>query len=313
MALNRFTISVAATMLIAGSTVGAQGKTLSFVTGDSGGSWYGIGAGLAEVFQKGGVKVSVEIGGGISNVVAVARGDSEIGMTNGFVVPMAKVGEPPFKEKISGVMGLAVFSVSVVQVPVLADSGIKSYQELKGQKYCLLPLSASSTIAFQKVLAAFGMSEDDTKFSRGNLGYCVQQMKDRKVIGTAAATAMPVGSYSELAASLPIRFLPIDAATFERVKANNPAFVPVTMPAGVYKGVEANVPTVGTQALLIGGKALSDDDAYKIVKSMAANLAQTRAVHSDMKGITAESMAAVAGLEMHPGAARYYREIGVLK
>jgi TRAP transporter TAXI family solute receptor len=293
--------------------VGAEAKTLSFVTGGAGGSWYGIGAGMAEVFQKGGVKVSVEIGGGMSNIVAVARGDSELGMTNGFAVPMAETGEPPFKDKVSGVMGLAVFMVSTVQVPVLADSGVKTYQDLKGKKYCLLPLSASSTIAFQKVLAAYGMSEDDTKFSRGNLGYCVNQIKDRKVIGTSAATAMPVGSYSELAASVPIRFLPVDDGAFERMKANNPAFVRVTMPAGVYKGMEQPVETVGTQALLIGGDALSDEEAYNIVKSMVENLDETRAIHAGMKGTSAESMAAVAGLKLHPGAERYYKEVGVLK
>lgn len=299
--------------LAVGNGAAADAKTLSFVTGGQGGSWYGIGAGLAEVFLKEGVKVSVEIGGGMSNIIAVARGDSEMGMTNGFAVPMAAKGEHPFKEPISGVTALGVFMVSTIQVPVLADSGVTSYPELKGKKFCLLPLSASSTIAFQKILAAYGMTEDDTSFSRGNLGYCVSQIKDRKVIGTSAATAMPVGSYSELAASVPIRFLGLDPAAFDRMKADNPAFVPVTMPAGVYKGMDKPIETAGTQAILIAGSTLSEDDGYKIVKSLVENLSDTRAIHSAMKATTAESMAGVAGLDLHPGAARYYKEIGAVK
>ncbi len=313
MVKKRWLAAVASAALVSGYAAGVDAKTLSFVTGGAGGSWYSIGAGLAEVFQKEGIKASVEIGGGMSNIVAVGRGDSEIGMTNGFAIPMAMAGEHPFKSKVTGVTALGVFMVSTVQVPVLVQSDVTSYKDLMGKKYCLLPLSASSTIAFQKVLAAYGMKEGDTRFSRGNLAYCVSQMKDRKVVGTAAATAMPVGSFSELAASLPVRFLGIDEAAYQRIRKINPAFVDATMPAGVYKGMTSDVRTVGTQSLIIAGNTLSEDEAYRIVKSMVVHLSATRAIHSAMKNATAESMAGVAGMDLHPGAVRYYKEIGVLK
>jgi uncharacterized protein len=313
MAKKRILAAAVSAVLVSGYAAGVDAKTLSFVTGGAGGSWYSIGAGLAEVFLKEGVKASVEIGGGMSNIVAVGRGDSEIGMTNGFAIPMAQAGEHPFKAKVNNVTGLAVFMVSTVQVPVLVQSGVTSYKDLMGKKYCLLPLSASSTVAFQKVLAAYSMKEGDTKFSRGNLAYCVSQMKDRKVVGTAAATAMPVGSFSELAASLPVRFLGIDEAAYQRIRKINPAFVNAIMPAGIYKGMKSDVRTVGTQSLIIGGDTLAEDEAYKIVKSLVTNLKATRAIHSAMKGATAEKMSGIAGMKIHPGAVRYYKEIGVLK
>ncbi|EKF20620.1 TAXI family TRAP transporter solute-binding subunit [Nitratireductor pacificus] len=291
----------------------ANAEPLSFVTGGQGGSWYGIGAGMADVFEKAGVDVSVEIGGGMSNIIAVGRGDSEIGMTNGFAVPMAAKGEAPFAEPVGGVKALGVFMLSIIQVPVLADSDVRGYEDLKGKKFCLLPLSASSTIAFQKVFAAFGMTEDDVDFSRGNLGYCVSQMKDRKVIGTSAATAMPVGSFSELAASVPVRFLDVDDAALKRIQDENPAFVRVSMPADVYRGVGETVATVGTQALLIANENLPEETAYTLVKAMAENLEETRGVHSGMEDLSVEGMAAVAGMELHPGALRYYREVGAVK
>lgn len=291
----------------------AQAETLSFATGGQGGSWYGIGAGLAEVLGKDGIDVSVEIGGGMSNIVSAATGDSPIAMTNGFAVPMAEKGEAPFPAPVSGVTALGVFMISTVQVPVLESSGITSFEQLRDADTCLLPLSASSTIAFQKILAGYDMTEEDTNLSRGNLGYCVDQMKDRKVIGTSAATAMPVGSFSELAASVPVRFLPVSDAAFDKIVADNPAFVRVTMPAGVYKGLDAPVETVGTQALLIAGSSLSEDAGYAIVKALVENVEEVRKIHSGMADMTAESLAAVAGLDLHPGAARYFREAGIIK
>lgn len=304
--------------LIAGATAlcmsnPAFSQQLSFVTGGQGGSWYGIGAGLADILAKEGIDASVEIGGGMSNIVSVSRGDSEIGMTNGFAVPMAAKGEAPFTEPTGGVMALGVFMLSTVQVPVLESSGVTSFEGLKGQDTCLLPLSASSTIAFQKVLAGYGMTEEDTRLSRGNLGYCVDQMKDRKAVGTSAATAMPVGSFSELAASVSVRFLPVSDTAFETIIADNPAFIRVTMPADVYKGVDEPVATVGTQALLIAGETLSEDAAYAIVKALHTHIEDVRKIHSGMADMTAESLAAVAGLELHPGALRYFKEIGAVK
>lgn len=291
----------------------AQADTLSFATGGQGGSWYGIGAGLAEVLGKEGVDVSVEIGGGMSNIVSVATGDSAIGMTNGFAVPMAEMGEAPFPAPVSGVTALGVFMISTVQVPVLESSGVATFEELKGKDTCLLPLSASSTIAFQKILAGYDMTEEDTNLSRGNLGYCVDQMKDRKVIATSAATAMPTGSFSELAASLPVRFLPVSDAAFDKIVADNPAFVRVTMPAGTYTGLDAPIETVGTQALLIAGPSLSEDDGYAIVKALVDHIGDVRKIHSGMADMTAESLANVAGLDLHPGAARYFREAGLIE
>lgn len=307
----RQTLMAGMAALCMGTTAAAE--ELSFVTGGQGGSWYGIGAGLAEVLSREGIDVSVEIGGGMSNIVAVSRGDSQIGMTNGFAVPMAAKGEEPFTEPTGGVTALGVFMLSIIQVPVLESSGITSYEELRGQDTCLLPLSASSTIAFQKVLAGYDMTEEDTRLSRGNLGYCVDQMKDRKVVATSGATAMPVGSFSELSASVPVKFLSVSDSAFEKIVAENGAFVRVEMPAGVYRGMEEPVPTLGTQALLIAGDALSEQEGYAIVKALHTHIEDVRKIHSGMADLTVESLSSVAGLELHPGAQRYFREIGVIQ
>ncbi|MFC1798458.1 TAXI family TRAP transporter solute-binding subunit [Thermodesulfobacteriota bacterium] len=295
------------------NTSATAAEAISVYSGSAGGSWYPIGAGIANVLSKNGLKASVELGGGISNIIALSQKKGDTGFTNGFVPAMAANGEKPFSSKITNLKGLAVLMDNTTQVVVTQKSGVKSFKDLKGKSFISLPLSASSTIAFQKVLLCYDMKESDMKISRGNMSFGASQIKDRNAIGYHATTAFPNGSISELAASLKIRLLGIDDSAYQRLKKINAGFVRTKIPANTYKGQNEEIQTVGAPTIYISRDDLPNEVAYKIVKILAENIKSVNAVHASLKKLTPKKLATVSGLDIHPGAEKYYREAGLLK
>ena len=104
-----------------------------------------------------------------------------------------------------------------------------------------------------------------------------------------------------------------DECAFQRLKKINAGFVRTKIPANTYKGQTEDVLTVGAPTIYISRDDLPDDVAYKIVKILAENIKDVNAVHASLKNLTPEKMATVSGLDLHPGAEKFYREAGLLK
>lgn len=291
---------------------GAPPQNITIVSGVSGGSWYPIGAGLAEILSRNGTNANTEQGGGVSNVIAVSRGDAELGFTPSIIPPLAKAGLDPFPEPIENIRGIAVLWQDITHVMVREDSGIKSIADLHGVRFASQPVGTSTAVAFANVLEAYGLTEDDLTLTRGGQSHGVDQVKDRNAVGLTATTAAPSGTLSELAATQHIRILGVDDAAFARLQAINGGFVQVTLPAGTYLNQAEDVKAVGAPVMLITREELSEENVYWITKTLVENIASINAIHGSLAGLTPEKMAAVPGIPLHPGAERYYREVGLI-
>ena len=127
-----------------------------------------------------------------------------------------------------------------------------------------------------------------------------------------ATTAFPGGTISELCTSIDMRFLEVDDAIFQKVKEINPGLVRVTLPAGTYAGQEEAVEGIGTGSILVASADMPEDEVYWITKTIVENLDALKEVHASLQGMTKENMVELGGVALHPGAERYYREIGVI-
>lgn len=315
--MTRVFTSLAGALLVGLGAAGALGQEapqqISIFTGPQGGSWYGMGGGFAKLFSDVGVRANAEVGGGISNVVQVAKGQGELGFSMSIVPRMAELGMEPFQEKITNIRGIANLAENKVHIVVHEDSGVSAVEDLKGKKFASQPVGNVTTEAFKAVLKANGMSEDDLDITRGGQGYGANQMKDRRVVGFTATTNPPSPAFADVSQSLDVEFLPIDDATFAAMKEDNPGFVRTEIPAGTYRGQDEPIRTAGTDLIVIAGADMPDEQAYWITKTMVERLDQLRNIHASLKDLTVEEMADVQGLALHPGAEKYYQEIGALK
>jgi TRAP transporter TAXI family solute receptor len=305
---------VAAVALVAGmsaSDVSAQPQDLTIVTGNTGGTFYPVGVGLAKLLTDAGMRSSADIGGGNSNIISISRGAADIGFTFSPTAVFAANAEEPFEESFTNLRGIATLYTNVTQIAVTKDSGITTVAELKGQPFASQPLSAGSATFFRMVLAANDLTEDDLDIViRGGPAQGAQAVRDRRSVGFQATTGFPNGSFSEAFISVPMTLLTMDDATFNWVNGKNPGLVRAQIPAGTYEGIDAPVNSIGASTILIVNEEMSDDDAYAITKAMIENVDMLASVHGSVRNTTVESMSKVAGIEMHPGAARAFAEAG---
>lgn len=292
----------------------AEPESIRFLTGSAGGGWYPLTVGMAEILSKAGARTSTEIGGGNSNVINIANGNGDIGVTFTVTAAAAAQGEAPFKSEITSLRGLFMVANNIVHMVTSQESGIQTVPDLKGRPVALQQQSAGVTSIFRMILDAYGMSEDDLDIvTRGGTGQASAALKDRRADFYVSSGTVPEGAASEVAASLPIRFLPVDDEHFAKIQAMNSGFLRSTLAAGTYTGQDEAVPGVGAPIFVISNESLPDDHAYWIVKTLVENIEEVRKIHQSLASITPEFMASFGGADMHPGAARYYREIGVLK
>ena len=176
-------------------------------------------------------------------------------------------------------------------------------------------MASGSRQIFEDTLRAYGLNgEDDLNIVfRGGGGAGAKPVRDRQAIGFIATTAPPTSSISETAQALPIRLLPVSDEAFKKMKAKNPGYGRGVIPAGIYKGIDKDVPTVSDDTVLIANRDLPDEYAYWIVRTIAENLKDIRLIHRALKNLTVKKMAQVQALKIHPGAVKYYKEVGVLK
>jgi uncharacterized protein len=292
---------------------GQQPSQLTILGGVSGGNDYVKAAGLAKILGEQGVTTNVETGGTIANVIQLDRGVAELGISMDFVPPLARAGGAPFPEAIEDTRGILLFSKSFTHVLATEESGVTSIEELDGRSFATQPVGTGSQYAFASLLEAYGLTEDSLDLATGGQSYGANQIKDRNLIGMTATTAFPGGTISELCTSINIRFLEVDDAAFQKVKEINPGLVRVTLPAGTYAGQEEAVEGIGTGSILVASADMPEDEVYWITKTIVENLDALKEVHASLQGMTREKMVELGGVALHPGAERYYREIGVIE
>lgn len=285
---------------------------LTLRSGVAGGSWFPIGASLIEVLNKAGARGNAEPGGAAGNLIALDQGQIDLGLTMTVLPELARNATDPFPSAIDSARGIAVVFPNFAHVMVRDDAGIASIADLAGKDFAGQPVGTGTQIVFSDMLQAYGLSEDDLELTRGGQGHGADMVRDRQVVGLTATTAAPSGTLTELASVHKMSFLPVDDAHFEKMREINSGYVRSTLPAGLYNGQDADVPGVGTDTILVVHKDMSDDDAYWITKTLVENIGALNASHASMRGLTPEGMAAVAGVELHPGARRYYEEAGLL-
>lgn len=310
------TIAVGLVLFVPANSFAADGKKPAKVTiaaGNQGTPWSVVGAAISQVMAKAGVKSNTELGGGLSNVVTVSANRTNTGFTMAAVMPMAYAGEKPFPKKIDNVSAIGSFMVNTTHVMVRKNAEVTTFEGLKDKPFATQPIGNVTTLAFQLLLNAYGLSEKDLKISRGGQNFGANQLKDRKVVGFTATTGIPSAAFIDAAQTIDVAFLPISDSALAKLQKVNSGFVSAAIPANTYNGQTEPVPTMATQSMLITNSKVTDDEAYFITKTIVENLDTIRKVHGSVKNLTPEFMAKPPAIELHPGAKRYYVEKGYLK
>ena len=305
--------ALAATALLAGAPAVAQ-QQLSVATGGTGGVYYPMGGGLAEVINNHveGYSATAEVtGASVENMGLVARGDADLALGLADTVYQAQTGTGRFDgQQLEMLRGVASMYANMIQIVTLDGSGIASLDDMRGKRVSVGAPGSGTEVNAAAVLAAAGMSYDDIDEQRLNFNETADALANGDIDAGFWSVGAPTSSILNLATTQSIQIIELSDEQIAAAQEANPLFARTTLAGGIYEGVDADVTVLGVPNVLVASAEMSDDLAYGITKAMFENVADLRAVHPAANQTTVEFTLAATPIPLHPGAVRYYEEIG---
>ena len=312
-----FGLALAATTALAAPLAAGADNFINVLTGGTSGVYYPLGVALGNVIGKAmpSVKTSVQATkASVENLNLLQAGRGEIAFTLGDSLSDAWKGneEAGFKTPLKKLRGIAAIYPNYIQIVARADSGIKTLADLKGKNISVGAPKSGTELNARTIFAAAGLSyKDFGKVEYLPFGESVELMKNRQLDATLQSAGLGVSSLRDLATSVNIVVVTIPPEVIK--KTNDPAYLPATIPADTYRGQTTAVQSAAVQNFLVTHEGVSNDTVYGMTKALWTNLDQLVAAHSAAKAIDIKHALNGMPIPLHPGAEKYYKEVGVLK
>ncbi|NLU52476.1 MAG: TAXI family TRAP transporter solute-binding subunit [Clostridiaceae bacterium] len=310
-----FAITLALLTAVALILAGCGGKTtLKMATGGTTGTYYAFSGTVSQVLSSKISNLSFNVqstGASKANIYLVADKEADIAIVQNDVMYYAYNGTDLFAEEgaVKGFSAMAGCYAEVVQI--VSKNNIKSIEELKGKRVSVGDIGSGCEFNARQILEAYGMSFDDIQINNLSFSDSATALKDDKIDAFFCVAGAPTTAIVELATSNEINILGIDDAHAEKLIAKYPFYTKFNVPGGAYKGVNNDVQTVAVVATYIVSDDLSEDLVYKMTKALFENKEEIAKAHA--KGAELDPEYSVSGISIpiHPGALKYYKEIGV--
>jgi TRAP transporter TAXI family solute receptor len=328
----RHALAAIALTLIATSARADDSRFFRIGTAGTTGTYFQIGGMLASAIssppgspncQRGGncgvpglIAVAQATQGSVENVDLIGRRQLESALAQADIASWAYHGTGIFKSKgaITNLRAIAALFPESIHLVVLNGSPIKSLRDLKGKRVGLGEKESGTLADVRIVLEAAGLTEREVKPDYSRLSDAAAGLSARTLDAFFLVGGYPVPAVTELAAATPIRLVPIGEDGFDKLKKRYPFFTRTTVPADAYPGLDAETPTLGLNALWVAGADVPDQVIYEITKSLWNEPTRKFLAARHIMGRRIALERALDGLDipLHPGAERYYREIGQL-
>ena len=322
MALNKIIKvgAIAATILGAGA-VNAQ-EFITIGTGSVTGVYYPTGGAICKLVNKDrkehNIRCSVEsTGGSIYNVNTIRSGELDFGIVQSDWQYHGYNGTSEFAEQGPFKKLRAMFSLHTEPFNIIArtDSGINGVADLAGKRVNIGNPGSGDRATMQVVMDAFGWTNDSfTLASELKGSERSQALCDNKIDAFIYMVGHPNGSIKEATTSCDAKLVPATGEQIDKIVAGNPYYAYSTVPAGMYRGTDQDVNSFGVAATLVTTSDVSDEVAYNVAKAVFENFETFTRLHPAFANLKKEDMVkAGLSIPLHPGAAKYYKEIGLLK
>ncbi|MBS4024497.1 MAG: TAXI family TRAP transporter solute-binding subunit [Clostridia bacterium] len=290
---------------------------LRWGTISAGGAWQIVGSAMLEdiVNEHKHITGTILPSATAANVVGVHEGTFDIAFSLTDTTYSAWEGTGFFKDKgeIKDLRNVATLYPQATHLIVWDNSNIKGIEDLKGKRVSPGARGLSSDLQASKLLELYGMSYNDMKVEFLSFDDGTQAMIDGHLDALLyTAVPYPFAPVVKVNARSQIRFLeiPIDKAN---KLAEAPGVEVFVLPGNLYKGIDYGTQGIAVRAHIIVREDMPEDIVYDITKTIAENFKRYGDVIAVMKNSTRENMTDDAGIPLHPGAERYYREQGLIK
>ena len=311
-------VLVGAILLLAMGFIACSGKSqqIRMATGGSTGTYYAFGSAVGQILtEKTKMTVTVQsTGASKANIQLINAGEVELALVQNDVMDYAWKGVDLFNgEVIQSFNALGAIYAEVCQVVANPASGIKTIADLKGKNVSVGDAGSGTEFNARQILEAYGITFNDIGKQNLSFGASADALKDGKIDAFFCVAGAPTPAIVDLAMTRDIVVLNVDDVHAAQLIQKYPFFTQYPIPNGSYKGQTAPITTVAVKATFIVSAKLSEDTVYQLTKTIFSNKAEITAAHA--KGNEISTSYAVAGIStpFHPGATKYFKEIGAIK
>ena len=292
----------------------AKTEFISIGTGGTGGVYYPYGGGLAEIWTKyvKGVKAVAEVtGASVENVRLCDRGETVIGLVMGDVAYQGYFAEGRFKGKPQKIYAMFMMYPNLYQVVTLQGSGINSIYDVKGKNVSVGAPGSGTEFMTNLVFDALGIPYDSFKVHRLSFVENSNALRDKTIDVGIWCVAPGTSSIMDLATTHKIEIIPFTPEEQKKVTEKYTFYAPFDLAAGIYNGIEKDVPTVSVWNVVICSQDLDEDLVYNLTKAVFEHQSYLMQIHPFAKYTTPENAVKTSPIPFHPGAIKYFKEKGI--
>jgi hypothetical protein len=319
--------------LAMGAATAQDIKFFRIGTGGTAGTYYPVGGLIANAISNppgsrpcndggscgvpGLVATAVASNGSVANINGIQGGSLESGFSQSDVAYWAYTGTGVFegKPKVAGLRLIANLYPESIHIVARKGANIRSVADLRGKRVSLDEPGSGTLVDARIILGAYGITEKDIKAEYLKPNQSGDKLRDGALDAFFFVGGYPTGAIAELAAAGGgVELVPVTGPEIDKMRAQYPFFAPDTIPANTYKGV-GEVKTLAVGAQWVTSDKQDANLIYEITKALWNGNSRKLldAGHAKGKVITRENAVLGAGIPFHPGAERFYKEVGLLK
>ncbi len=313
------TVALAGSVLLAGcgedaATEGegggaAEPEFISVLTGGTTGTYYPLGGAMATIIEnETGIDTTAEVSqASAANMTSLADGTGEIAFVQTDTAFYASEGSNMFEgEVIDSVSAIGALYPETIQIVTTEGSGVTAFEDLAGKSVSVGAPGSGTYINAEQLLEIHGMTMDDIDAQNLDFGESQESLQSGQIDAAFITAGTPTGAVESLSATSDVNIVPVAADKAAELIEKYPYYAEDVVPSGTY-GLTEEVPTVSVLAMLVVQNDISEDTVYDITKAIYENTDQIQ--HAKAEFIKAETALDGIGIDIHPGAQRYFDEV----
>lgn len=296
-----------------------QVSDLTVLTGPSGGTMEIVGASAIEVFKQYMSETqfsSVPSTGSAVNINMLLSSEGEIGIVTADTFAAAINGETPFDAPVEGLMSMCALYPNTIQLWSLPSENINDFSDLTGKTFTCGQYGGGPYQPCMNMLQVFGMSEDGINAAGGKItplawGEATSSLQDGNIDAVFWTTSYPAAGIVNASVGKDFNLVQINRDKLAEYKETFQGWVDITIPAGTYTFQSEDIHTLGTPNLFVVRADVPEEVVYELTKAICENFDALGSAHALLKNLNEESVAQGLVGDVHPGALRYYEEVGI--
>lgn len=314
-------VSIAAAILglslFVTSCSGTTNKNYILATGGTSGTYYPFGGAIANIWNTKIANMNVTAqatGASAENLRLINKGEAEYGIVQNDVMDYAYNGTDLFAgEKLSNLATIGTLYPEVVQIAVSKASGITSVADFRGKRISVGDAGSGVEFNAKQIMEGYGLTFNDIKKSNLSFKESAEGIQNGTLDGCFITAGVPNSALQELAFTAGLILIPVDGAAADKICAKYGYYTKTTIPAGTYKGTDTDTAALAIKATLAVSSKLDENTVYEMTKALFSNVNELANAHAKGKEVSAESAVTGVSVPFHPGAVKYYKEIGLMK